>query len=59
MDFLDFCLYATVFISFSLLVLVFVAVVVRFVRNGFKFKNRFSVLLDDLHEILKKNDKNY
>ena len=58
MDFLDVCLYATVFMSFSLLVLVFVAFVVRFVRNGFKFKTPFSTLLDDLHEILKKNDKN-
>lgn len=57
MDFLEVFLYAYVFILFSLFVLVFVAFVVRFVRNGFKIKTRFSTLLDDLHEILKKNDK--
>lgn len=54
MDFLDVCLYATVFMSFSLLAFVFVAFIVRFVRNGFKFKTPLSTLLDDLHEILKK-----
>ena len=50
-----------VFLSFLLFVFAFVVFIIRFVRNGFRIKTRLSILLDDLHEILKKkmikNDK--